>query len=128
MKPMQGQLSLDLTTVGESPNLEARCFDWLRETHGVGDAGIDMARRLFAEFGQEAFERCKAIPALDGKRRADGFTLADADLLGVFDASMDYHAVWDRAWAARQGLPKRDIVRLVRWDYGAEHPTFEEET
>lgn len=79
----------------------------------------DVFDDLIETFGRdEAFERSKALEVVSGERRASGWSMADVEILGLFDKSFDYHTVWDRAWAARKGMPKKKVAKLLAWDYG----------
>ena len=99
------QLALDLFPVAKPRDPEAECLRWLERCHGCNADRIrSTVHRLFATFGaSEGQERAKAITALDGTHKAPGLTIADADALGIFDPSLDYHEVWDRAWEAKGG-------------------------
>jgi len=99
------QLSLALFPAAKPRDPEAECLRWLVRRHGCNADRIrGTVHRLFATFGaSEGLERAKAITALDGAHKASGLTIANADELGIFDPSIDYHEVWDRAWEAKGG-------------------------
>lgn len=96
-------------------------WNWLVNTRKV-DANecYDVFNELVEKFGRiEAFDRSKALDTLSSERRIDGWSIADLEIIGLFDESLDYHTVWDRAWAARNGMPKEDVARLKWWDYSS---------
>lgn len=75
---------------------------WYERTKGIADA----ARMM--ENG-----RCPA-PSL----------FAACYSLGVFDYSIDYHVIWDRCWAAKNGVRWSDAVKLLGWDYSKGEPIW----
>jgi hypothetical protein len=85
---------------------------WAHETCGCGADVDGIVREAFAAL-PDAYDRCKALTCLSGTHRADGWTVADAGVLGVLDGSLDYHVCWDRKWAALCGVTDRDVVRRV---------------
>ena len=79
---------------------------------------------------REAFERSKAIPLAFGDVHKDAEWVDGKELeetIGIFDETLDYHTVWDRSWAARQGMKKDDVARLLEWDYSARNRFIEKE-
>jgi len=100
---------------------------WLLDKHGCTEAVTPYVHGLFAEFDpQEAFERSKCLPSLDGLHQVPGWELQDGiDYYCMYSHEIDYHTVWDRAWAARKGVSKDDVYRLAEWDYGRNKPIYE---
>ena len=115
------QTSLDLFHAERKPfDLEEDCIKWLREwPYCVGEAGIELAKSVFGKFGKsyDSFDRCRAIPAMDGRLKCERLTLDDADMLGLLDESVNSGTVCDRAWAMRKGMEREDVARLLAWDY-----------
>ena len=105
---------------------EPDTVQWLIEMHKCTEAVKPYVHGLFAEFDtSEAFERCKALPSLDGLHQVDGWTLQDGiDYYEMYSHDLDYHCVLDRAWAARQGLAKDDVLLIDKWDYQKREPIF----
>lgn len=80
---------------------------------------------------REAFERSKAIPLAFGNEHKDAEWVDGKELeetIGIFDENLDYQTVWDRSWAARQGMKKDDVARLLEWDYSAGNRFIEKES
>ena len=80
---------------------------------------------------REAFERSKAIPLAFGDEHKDADWVDGKELeetIGIFDENLDYHTVWDRSWAAKQGMKKNDVARLLEWDYSAGNRFIEKES
>ena len=125
---VEGQLTLDLFSERRTARDPDFWIGWLVKQHGVDGDGVRLARRIFAELPWfEACDRCKVVPVMSGSQRVDGFTVADAELFGLFDPSLDYHVCWDRKWAAMHGVPKERIADVARWDYGKNAPVFGKE-
>jgi hypothetical protein len=105
---------------GREKSIKERHWEWLTgryrkygEPAGVTDAARPVFERLLEEFGQnEAFERSKCLDVLDGVCRCDGWSLGDADVLGLFDHTLHYHVCWDRAFAVRHGAPHEVVSRI----------------
>ena len=79
---------------------------------------------------REAFERSKAIPLAFGNEHKDAEWVDGKELeetIGIFDEKLDYHTIWDRSWATRQGMRKDDVARLLKWDYSARNRFLEKE-
>lgn len=123
---MVGQIALDLFAETEGkPDYEQNTIDWLYRVHGITEEGEKAARRIFAAFPTTpAIDRIGAVAFLDGKSKVDGWSLDDLELVGALDPDLDYHTVWDRCWAARRGMPKEDVARLVKFDYGRGNHVF----
>ena len=122
---LKGQLTLDMLFEKPKPDkpLPEKCIDWLVDIHGCPREKVaPRIERLFAEFGRDAWDRAKAYPALCGKNAIPGYDVSDDEWLGVFDRELDYHTVWDRVWAARQGLQMEEVARLRFWDYTHKKP------
>lgn len=112
------QLTLDLwpTEVTDSP--AGRFVEWAQSTHGCDDSIIPYVERAYDMFGNyEAFDRCKVLTVLNGVHRVDGYGLNDTGILGVYDATIDYHTCWDRAWAVKAHVDKHLIARIKYCDY-----------
>ena len=80
---------------------------------------------------REAFERSKAIPLAFGDVHKDAEWVDGKELeetIGIFDEKLDYHTIWDRSWATRQGMRKDDVARLLEWDYSAGNRFIEKES
>lgn len=128
VRMIEGQMALDLFSDVRAVRDPDYWVGWLVKQHGVSGDGVALARRIFAELPWlEATERCKVVPAMSGSERIDGFTVADADLFGLFDLTLDYHVCWDRHWAAKKGVARDRIAGVVRWDYGKAAPVYGEE-
>lgn len=112
------QLALDLFgDARRGADHEAECASWL-ESRGVPrDVARAACRRLFAAFpAPEAWARAKAVEHMRGRRAVPRLLACPLDLLGVFDAVLDYHTVWDRCWAARWvGL--QEALEVRSWSY-----------
>ena len=122
---LKGQLTLDMLFEKPKPDRTPpeKCIDWLVDIHGCPREKIaSRVERIFAEFGRDAWDRAKAYAHLCGKAAIPGYDVTDDDWLGVFDHEIDYHTVWDRLWAARGGLPKKDVADLLFWDYTHQKP------
>ena len=100
------------------------CTEWLLNTRGCSDYAVPIIARLFAEFGRGGFDRAKALPHLCGDSQVEGLSIYDAERLGFFDSSIDYHLLWDRLWAMRQGVSYDDAMRMTCWDYSAKAPIY----
>lgn len=103
-------------------------LDWLVNVRGCDERKtLPFLERLYvmrSEFRTkgEEFERSKVLPLAFGNDHkyaewVDGKELEET--FGMFDEGLDYHTVWDREWAAKNGMEKKDIARLVKWDYSA---------
>jgi hypothetical protein len=126
-----GQLSLDSALYTPHEHTDGYwvgwCVEWLVDVRGCTDAVVPYVRRLYAEFKRvEAFDRAKSLIALDGDGLCGDWSLADVDVLGVYDHAADYHVCWDRAWAAEKGLARDRVRHLVGWDYSKDVPSFDD--
>lgn len=112
-------------------------LEWLVNVHGCDKEKTQaVLERLYAmelkfKTHGEAFERSKVIPLAFGDGHKDAEWVDGKELeetVGIFDERLDYHTVWDRGWAARQGMKKDDIARLLEWDYSAGNRFIEKES
>ena len=122
MRQAAGQMTLDL--FGEKPSRPMHATSqvdetiaWLCDRRGC-DHDIDPVVRRIFETMPDAFERCKVLTSLSGYLRRDGYGMGDVETFGVFDATLDYHVVWDRRWAAECGVDKSLVGSVHRCDYG----------
>ena len=103
-------------------------MDWATKRHGCDDTLLPYVERLYDEFGRfGVWDRGKGLLKLAGTHKADGFSLDDIDVLGIYDASLDYHVVWDRGWAAYAGVDKQLIPKIACCDYNLKSPRFFDE-
>lgn len=105
-RPKPGSLAAFLEWARKSPRWDAEC-----------DA---LAERVFASM-PDPFDRCKAIVSVVGY----GGRCKASDVekwMGIMDASLDYHVVWDREWAFAQGVPLELLPKVAMWDYAAKLP------
>jgi hypothetical protein len=128
----EGQLSLDAALYPTHEHTTGYwvdwCVEWLVDVRGCTDAVVPYVRRLYEEFERgEAFDRASALIDLNGDGRRGDWSLADVDVLGVYDHTVDYHVCWDRAWAAEKGLARDRVRHLVEWDYSKDGPVFDDE-
>ena len=94
------------------------CLDWFK-THGCAHCVEPYIARLFNEFGRsEAWSRSAIFSELCGPRQVDGWCLDDAELLGVYDHSVDYHVIWDRHWALQMLVPREFVPKVWKCGYG----------
>ena len=98
----------------------------------------DMLHLLYHKFEHvEAFERSKVIPlafgdaqkqaipennnlftgSIDYSRKFKVGKQELIDVIGILDDTLDYHTVWDRAFAVQHGMEKKDVARLLSWNY-----------
>lgn len=112
-------------------------LEWLVNVRGCDkEKAQAVLERLYAaeskfKTHREAFERSKAIPLAFGDEHkgaewVDGKELEET--IGIFDENLDYHTIWDRSWAAKQGMKKDDIARLLEWDYSVGNRFIEKES
>ena len=112
-------------------------LEWLVNVRGCDKEKTQtVLERLYAaepkfKTYREAFERSKAIPLAFGDEHkgvewVDGKELEET--IGIFDENLDYHTIWDRSWAAKQGMKKDDIARLLEWDYSVGNRFIEKES
>lgn len=101
------------------------CLDWLMSTHGCSSGVVPYVKRLFAEFGRcEAWDRSHALLYLYGMHGEGGWTLADAEFIGLYDhAITDYHVLWDRGWAVYLLVPRELVPKVWKCSYGG-RPKF----
>lgn len=96
--------------------------EWLIETHHCDRAIRSHVERLYREFDRaRAMDRAKGLIALC---TVDGWSLEDAEYMGVYDHSItDYHVIWDRAWAIRMLVPRELVPKVWKCGYGG-RPKF----
>ncbi|MBO4704841.1 MAG: Eco57I restriction-modification methylase domain-containing protein [Spirochaetaceae bacterium] len=114
-------------------------LEWLvNERQCSREETADMLHLLYQKFYHtEAFERSKVIPLAfgDGQKQAipeDNNLFTGSidysrkfkvgkqeliDVIGILDDTLDYHTVWDRAFAVQHGMEKKDVARLLTWNY-----------
>ena len=116
---MMQQMALDLFPSAASSPLDA-FLSWARQSPHW-DAECDgLAERVFASM-PDPFDRCKAIVSVVGY--GDRCAASDVERwMGIMDASLDYHVVWDRWWAFAQGVPLELLPRVAMWDYALKQP------
>lgn len=104
---------------------ERHCIDWLLNTHGCSSAVVPYVKRLFSEFSRsEAWDRAHTLLNICGVHGADGWSLADAEYIGLFDHTIpDYHILWDRGWAITMQVPRELVPKVWRCSYGG-RPKF----
>lgn len=104
---------------------ERHCIDWLLNTHGCSSAVVPYVKRLFSEFSRsEAWDRAHLLLNLCGVRGENGWSLADADYVGLYDHTIpDYHILWDRGWAITMQVPRELVPKVWRCSYGG-RPKF----
>ena len=92
----------------------------LQPSEFVKIAIILMAARLFSEFSRsEAWDRAHTLLNICGVHGADGWSLADAEYIGLFDHTIpDYHILWDRGWAITMQVPRELVPKVWRCSYG----------
>lgn len=119
-----GQMQLDLWG-----SHEKRCdpaediIAWLVESHSCDEGDVrPVVERLFREFPKnEAIGRAKALTSFFGKHAAERLRGTDPGALGMFDADIGYHVLWDRCWAARW-IPLGEASRVSVWNYNYASP------
>lgn len=101
---------------------ERHCIDWLLNTHGCSSAVVPQVKRLFAEFSRiRAWDLAHVLVNL---QMADGWSIADAEYIGLFDHTIpDYHILWDRGWAIHMLVPRELVPKVWRCSYGG-RPKF----
>lgn len=114
-----GQLVLDLfPDDGEDGFPSDRCVGWLVGTYGCEEARVrPLVDDLFSLFGvSEGFERAKVLGYFygDDAHSVPRLRACPPSAIGVFDRGLDYHAVWDRCWAARW-VPLREAFEVREW-------------
>lgn len=126
MRALEGQTALDLFPAKRTTDADfmEECIAWMRKCYRCGDSEVrPTVEAVYAAFKPwEAFDRCKAIVP-----KAPGWSMDEMrDVYGLLDAGLDYHTCWDRAWAARKGYAKDDVMRLEGWDYLRDEPVWRE--
>lgn len=120
---MSVQLSFadELFAVADNDGVTARWWQWLRTRYrradgtrvGITEAARPVFDRLLARFGtSEAFERSKCLEVMDGFKRREGWSIDDADALGLFDGGISYQVCWARAAAANVGASPEVAARV----------------
>ncbi|MCR4714274.1 MAG: Eco57I restriction-modification methylase domain-containing protein [Treponemataceae bacterium] len=114
-------------------------LEWLvNERQCSREDTADMLHLLYHKFEHsEAFERAKVIPLAfgDGQKQVipeDNNLFTGSfdysrkfkvgkqeliDVIGILDDTLDYHTVWDRAFAVQHGMEKKDVARLLTWNH-----------
>ena len=108
----------------------AKLTDWLIDVHGCDAAIKDYAERLCREFGRcEAEDRAKGLVTLCGAFESEnGWSLADAEYIGIFDHSIsDHHVIWDRSWAIHMQVPKSLVPKVYGCSYGGRPKFYDRE-
>lgn len=104
------------TAEGFKARHRAKWRAWLEDTWHVGADGMALYDRMVSRFGQdEADRRSKAISAICGYRKADGWGIGDAAILGFEDENVPCEVLWDRAFAARLGMPREMVAKLRKY-------------
>ena len=107
---MMQQMALDLFPSVATTPLDAFLGCARKSPHW--DAECDaLVERVFASM-PDPFDRCKAIVSVVGY----GGRCAASDVekwMGIMDASLDYHVVWDRWWAFAQGVPLELLPKVA---------------
>ena len=119
---MSTQMALDLFANDKPPKptpLES-FLKWAHDIHKCGHEIDAIAERLFAEMPLP-FDRGKALVMVCGHGRFDQGVV---DALGLFDAALEYHVCWDRAWAAVHGVPCELLPSVYKCDYNNRTPSF----
>ena len=111
------------TQSGKTP--EECCIDWLLNTRHCKRSVVPIVHRLFESFGNiRGWERSKVLTSLSGPSRLEGWSLDDAEYIGLFDTSItDYHVLWDRNWAMLMQVPRELVPLVFRCKYGG-RPKF----
>ena len=119
---MSEQLMLDLFNEGKRHRQtpKRRFLNWAHDIHGCGSEIDSIVGRLFDTM-PDPFERGKALVMAYKHEKFDRQVLDD---LGLFDASLDYHVCWDRAWALSHGVPSALISDIQRCDHNSKAPGF----
>lgn len=98
---------------------EDKCIAWLLNHRGCTESAIPYVKRLFELFPHGAWDRAKVLPTLCGKSREEGWSLDDAEYIGLFSTSIDdYHVLWDRDWAIKMQVPRALVPKVWRCEYG----------
>ena len=101
----------------ELEKAERDCLDWLLNTHGCSSDVVPQVKRMFAEFSRiRAWDLAHVLVNL---QMADGWSIADAEYIGLFDHTIpDYHILWDRGWAIHMLVPRELVPKVWRCSYG----------
>ena len=104
---------------------EHDCIAWLIGAHGCSYEVVPYVERLFREFNRvEAWNRAHVLDKLTGAHCVDGWSIDDAEYIGLYDHTItDYHVLWDRGWAIAMLVPRELVQRVWRCDYGSK-PKF----
>ena len=98
---------------------------WAKKRHGCDDTLLPYVERLYDEFGRfGVWDRGKGLLRLAGAHKVKGYSLDDVDLLGMFDASLNYHTVWDRGWGIHAGVDKSLVPLIEYCEYNNKSPKF----
>ena len=97
-------------------------IDWLVGTRHCSRDVVPYVERICREFDRsEACDRVKGLIPLCSND--EDWSLEDAEILGIYDHSISYRVVWDRAWAIKMLVPKQLVPQVHRCSYGG-RPKF----
>ena len=104
---------------------EHDCVAWLIGVHGCSHEVVPYVERLFREFRRgEAWDRSHALINIFGMHGIDGWSLADAEYIGLYDHTItDHHILWDRGWAISMLVPRELVPKIWKCGYGG-RPKF----
>lgn len=104
---------------------EHECIAWLIGAHGCSYEVLPYVERLFREFNRvEAWNRAHVLDKLTGAHCVDGWSIDDAEYIGLYDHTItDYHVLWDRGWAIAMLVPRELVPKVCGCDYGS-RPKF----
>ena len=88
---------------------------------GYGHNVAPYVRRLFDTFDvTEAINRSALFKVLGGAHGMDGWSIEDAEYVGLYDRSIyDYHVIWDRKWAIYLQVPRMLVPKVWKCSYGS---------
>ena len=78
-----------------------------------------LVEELFRKFGNvegTSRARCLAYFYGTGRHAIPRLQACPPCLIGIFDEGIDYHAVWDRCWAAKW-IPLQEVFEVAGWHY-----------
>lgn len=120
------QLALDLFAASRPPYKRKdprESFIELARQRGKGADVIEAANKVFdaceAARGRkayDAYDRCRIL--------LKDISVSDAVAYGLYDLSLDYHTIWDRAWAHVNGVDRELIPLVFGCNYHNSRPTF----
>ena len=118
-----GQMALDLfpREIGDGPLSIGGSVDLLVE-RGCPEAVVRPAvETIYRSVRHGAYERAMCLGYFYGNRAIPNLVGRDPGELGIYDAELDYHAIWDRCWAARW-VAFDEAVTVASWDYNYRKP------